>query len=192
MQATLAESTRQLLNAYRPEERAQEACRARMQRRLEHPGSAFDRRCFAQGHFTASALVLTPSYDAILLVKHGKLERWLQPGGHVEAQDADPVRAALREVREEAGIADLALLADGIFDLDIHRVPARGTEPTHEHFDLRFLLVPCVPVDRAESRPDARWFALDALGATSDKSVLRGVQRARRALANKKHDRTEG
>ena len=38
------------------------------------------------------------------LVWHPRLECWIPPGGHVEA-DEDPAEAAVREVREEAGLA---------------------------------------------------------------------------------------
>jgi 8-oxo-dGTP pyrophosphatase MutT (NUDIX family) len=54
-------------------------------------------------HFTASAIVLDDTGQRVLLVHHNKLQRWLYPGGHVDANE-DPAQAALREVREETGI----------------------------------------------------------------------------------------
>jgi 8-oxo-dGTP pyrophosphatase MutT (NUDIX family) len=113
----------------------------RMMRHLRSHTGPFSRNSFDPGHFTASAWVLHPRREAILLIHHDKLDRWLQPGGHLEAADADPVAAARREVLEETGIpaAGLDPATGDLFDLDIHTIPSRGPEPQHLHFDLRFL-----------------------------------------------------
>ncbi len=101
----------------------------------------FSRQQYAPGHFTASGFVLPPERDAFLLVWHVKIRAWLQPGGHIEAGDAGPLAAARREVAEETGVAGLEAAGDGLFDVDVHRFPARGGDPEHLHFDLRFLFV---------------------------------------------------
>ena len=93
-----------------------------------------------QSHLTASCWVLNPARDAVLLLHHRKLDRWLQPGGHIEEEDSSWLNAALREAREETGIESFILLQDSIFDFDIHTIPARDNIPEHEHFDARFLL----------------------------------------------------
>lgn len=90
------------------------------------------------GHLTASAWVLDASGTRVLLMHHRKLNRWLQPGGHADG-DPDLQAVARREVEEETGLADLSLSESGIFDLDIHRIPARGDFAEHDHFDVRFL-----------------------------------------------------
>ncbi len=58
-----------------------------------------------RAHFTASALVVDPSRARTALVHHRKLGIWVQPGGHLDADDASYEAAALREVREETGLA---------------------------------------------------------------------------------------
>ena len=107
---------------------------------LESPGDPFARDRFDPGHFTASAFVLAPDTDDLLMIRHARLERWLQPGGHVDPGDADLTAAARREVREETGLEDLSAVPglDAPLDLDVHAIPARSDQPRHLHLDVRF------------------------------------------------------
>lgn len=159
----------------------------RMLALLEASDDPFCRESYVPGHFTASAFVLAPSSEELLLIYHGKLERWLQPGGHVEPDDADVLASARREVLEEVGLdaAQLQLAQPGIFDVDVHVIPARRDAPAHEHFDVRFLF-------RARTRDfaasdevrGAAWTPLDALATTdTDESVRRA---ARKLLAGRR------
>ncbi len=112
-----------------------------------------------RSHLTASCWVLSPDLDAILLLHHRKLSRWLQPGGHIEKEDHSWVAAATREAREETGIRSFKLLQESIFDFDIHSIPARGNQPQHEHFDARFLLqAETSQLTLSEASNQLRWF----------------------------------
>jgi 8-oxo-dGTP pyrophosphatase MutT (NUDIX family) len=71
------------------------------------------------GHLTASALIVHPDLNRVLLCLHGRINRWVQVGGHCEPQDKTLLEAALREAREESGIDDLLAHPTPI-DLDIH------------------------------------------------------------------------
>lgn len=94
----------------------------------------------ADAHFTASAIVVSPDDSAVALLHHRKLDRLLQPGGHFEEEDCgNPLVAAIRETREELGIA-AAPVTQRLLDVDVHEIPARGDVATHLHLDLRFLL----------------------------------------------------
>ena len=99
----------------------------------------FWQRSTLEGHLTGSAWVLSADGKAALLLHHTKLDRWLQPGGHADEADDSLAHTARREAMEECGLTDLILLTPGIFDLDVHAIPARGQEPAHLHYDLRFL-----------------------------------------------------
>lgn len=98
-------------------------------------------RSHREGHITGSAWLLNPRGNAALLTLHRKLGRWLQPGGHADG-DPDPLRVTLREAAEESGITGIQHLSPDIFDVDIHRIPARpqAGEPEHLHYDIRFVL----------------------------------------------------
>ena len=95
-------------------------------------------RSHAEGHFTGSAWLVSADGERVLLTHHRKLGRWLQLGGHADG-DADLSRVALREAEEESGLADLAVEAEP-FDLDCHWIPARGSEPGHWHYDVRYVV----------------------------------------------------
>jgi 8-oxo-dGTP pyrophosphatase MutT (NUDIX family) len=163
----------ELLDAYRPHSTGQSAYAERMFELLATTSWPFAREQFEPGHFTASALVVTPRRDAVLLIHHPTLSLWLQPGGHIDPSDPSPVAAATREVLEETGLA--VHIDDALFDVDVHDLPARGAAPAHLHFDLRFLaLVDGTPQPRSPESIDARWLSIaDAAALTTDTSVQR-------------------
>lgn len=95
-------------------------------------------RSLQEGHITASAWVLNAACNAVLLIHHRALDKWFQPGGHVEPEDHSILSAARRELAEECGIQDASLFKEGLFDLDIHLIPAKAGFPEHLHYDFRF------------------------------------------------------
>lgn len=176
------EPLRRLLEALVPADAVEAAHRDALVALSHAPGDPFARDHWDPGHFTASAFVLAPDADEVLLIHHGKLHRWLQPGGHVDPDDADVIAAALREVAEEAGLVDVDVVGDGLFDVDVHAIPARKADPEHGHFDVRVLLRARTRAFTAGSdAKDAKWVALDGVTAEeSDESVLRAVRKIRR------------
>jgi 8-oxo-dGTP pyrophosphatase MutT (NUDIX family) len=96
-----------------------------------------ERSC-VPGHLTGSGWLVDRTGRRVLLTHHRKLNKWLQLGGHADG-DGDLARVALREAEEESGLGDLAV-EPAIFDLDRHMIPARGNEPAHWHYDVRFVV----------------------------------------------------
>lgn len=139
----------------------------------------FSRGQFDPGHFTASALVVSPASRLVLLIAHPTLGLWLQPGGHIEANDPSPREAAHREVLEETGLS--ASIEPLLFDVDVHEIPARKADPSHRHFDLRFLaLVGGAPAPASAEGLESRWLpAAEAARLTTDASVRRMLDKAR-------------
>jgi hypothetical protein len=65
----------------------------------------------------------------------------------------------------------------------VHRIPARGAEPAHEHHDLRFLFKADTEMDFvvSEESHDLAWVRLDELARyTEERSVLRLAEKFRR------------
>jgi 8-oxo-dGTP pyrophosphatase MutT (NUDIX family) len=105
---------------------------------LERSPAPFSRDQFTPGHITASGLVLAPDGVSILLVHHRRLDRWLQPGGHVELEDATVADSARREVIEETGAVLAPEAPSRLIGVDVHGIPPKGSEPYHLHHDLLF------------------------------------------------------
>lgn len=178
-------SLQPLLEAHEPLDATEAEHKRRMLALLAASETPFSRSHLVPGHFTASAFVLSPDARSLLLILHGKLGLWLQPGGHIDPDDADVFAAARREVAEETGLVDVEA-EPGLLDLDVHPIPPnpKKGEGPHEHFDVRILLRSrTLDVAPGSDAKDARWVPIDAVeDAGTDDSVLRAVRRVRMRL----------
>ena len=159
-----------LLVAHVPADTEEAAHLDRMQRfarELDDPLS----REQPDAHFTASALVVDPSRSRTFLIRHRKLGRWLQPGGHVESEDETLLDAALREAREETGFAVRPAREEPL-DVDVHEFPARDGRPAHLHLDVRFLLV-ADGTSMTAPAEEGEWFDRSAALSIADEAGLR-------------------
>lgn len=128
-------------------------------------------------HFTASVWILSSGHPKkMLLVHHKKLNKWLQPGGHVDSHE-NPVETAVREVLEETGL-DISFLLDQIEIVDkdgsflplpkflmIQTIPEHEDQPKHFHLDIQYV----VEIDEQKLKPsehesqDTGWFTKEEI-----------------------------
>lgn len=118
--------------------------------------------------FTASVYIVHEG--KVLLHLHKKLNKWLQPGGHIEL-DEDPNQAAIREAKEETGF-DVELIGHPrLPELKGHPtdlVPPRflNRHPfneTHEHIDCSYFGRVIGGALQPEDGVEMRWFTKEEI-----------------------------
>lgn len=175
---------RERVLAHAPADAAETAHRDHMLRWLAGDTDPFDRHTYVPGHATGSALIVEPTGARFVLIFHGKLHRWLQPGGHPAPGETNPAEIAVREAREETGLVLDAARAR-LIDLDVHEIPARKDQPAHFHFDFRYLFVTAhAAIHPADDVTEARWVRRDEMEPLQlDPGLLRMIDKALRILS---------
>ena len=127
-------------------------------------------------HFTSTTYLINLNFTRTLFIYHKKLNSWLPPGGHVEANES-PEEAARREVKEEVGVDHQRYILnsnhgklDGRTEYMMlpHRLILERIEEDHFHMDFIFYAV----LEESDfSSPEGlimRWFAPEEIqGETS-------------------------
>jgi len=140
-------------------------------------------RSLTQGHVTGSAWVVDRSKTKVLLTHHKKLNRWLQLGGHADG-NSDMLSVAIREVEEESGLEAVAPGSEEIFDVDIHLIPERGSEPEHYHYDIRYVVenIGSDAYTVSDESNDLKWIPIETLSHLTDEESMHRMARKWRAV----------
>ena len=151
------------LRAYRPWNQQEARDRDEMVRRLAS-GEALYTRDNPSAHLTASAWVVRPGRDRVLMAHHNLYRSWAWLGGHADG-DRDLLFTAVREVREESGLIRVRPVSEDIFSLEILSVAGHEKNgayvSSHLHLNVTYLLEadPAEPVRcRAGENSRVGWF----------------------------------
>lgn len=118
-------------------------------------------------HMSASAWVVNPQRDKVLMAYHNIYDSWSWLGGHADGQE-DLLSVALREVKEESGVSHVRPVTEKIFSIEILTVDGHEKKgeyvSSHLHLNVTYLL------EAAEEEPlkiksdensGVAWFGLE-------------------------------
>ncbi|MBQ9250662.1 MAG: NUDIX hydrolase [Oscillospiraceae bacterium] len=167
-------TAREAIAAYQPWNEQEERDQAVILDFLDRYPDAFLRSNLL-AHMTASAWVVNPRRNKVLLVYHKLYDSWSWTGGHADGE-TDLLAVALREVREETGVQKVRPVSPEIYSLEVLTVDGHEKHgayvPSHLHMNVTYLL----EADESESlriceaeNSGVRWFGLEeALDASTE------------------------
>ena len=130
------------IKKYRPCNEQEQRDKAVILAFLENNEDAFLRSNLL-AHMTASSWIVNPERTKTLMVYHNIYDSWSWTGGHADGE-TDLLSVALREAREETGIAHVRPVSPEIFSLEVLTVDGhekRGEYvPSHLHLNVTYLL----------------------------------------------------
>lgn len=137
---------KELLEAYE-DKLGQDEDLVDMHRQLKEGREITNRKNF-EGHITSSAIVLNTSMEKVLLIYHNTLQRYQQPGWHID-DDIHPWLNALKELQEETSLAEAELHSfhreNNFVPIAIHKhtIPEnpKREEAKHYHYDAWYVFV---------------------------------------------------
>ena len=130
-------------------------------------------------HMTASAWVVNPNKDRVLMAYHNLYNSWAWLGGHADGEE-NLLEVALREVREESGVHNVRLVTEEIFSVEVLTVDGhvkRGSYvSSHLHLNVTYLLEADDRENlhsKADENSAVGWFGLDEAVAASTEPWFR-------------------
>jgi len=127
--------------------------------------------------FAASVYIIKK--QKVLMIFHRKFNKWLAPGGHLDANESPP-EAALREVYEETGL-NIEFISQENVSINrwnaksiprpylclLEEIPAFGDQPAHQHIDFIYIAKPAGGSELPNfiEIADMRWFSLEEIEA---------------------------
>lgn len=134
-------------------------------------------------HMTSSGLIFNDELDKILMVHHNIYNTWSWTGGHADGE-SDLLKVAVKEAKEETGVADINVLDEDIITLDILPVVPhvkRGKFVSgHLHFCISYALLADENSStraKLDENSGVKWIKIDELEKYSNEPYLIGVYR---------------
>ena len=169
------------LTAYQPQDGQEAADRAMMLEYARRFPETILTRENPIAHFTASGFVVNADASRVLMAHHNLYRVWAWTGGHADGE-ADLLSVALREAREETGVAHIRPLTPALASVDILPVWGhwkRGSYVcSHQHLNFSYLLVadeadPLRPCEGENSR--VGWLPADTLTQLTNEWEMDGI-----------------
>lgn len=126
-------------------------------------------------HFTASAWVVNKEHTKVLMAYHNLYDSWAWLGGHADGEK-DLLKVAIKEVKEESGLAEVTPVSEDIYSIEILTVNGHMKKgkyvSSHLHLNATYLLEADenLPIhNKPDENKQVGWFPLeDAIKASSE------------------------
>lgn len=151
------------IGEYEPANEQETEDKALMLSWLEHNDDAFSREN-AIAHVTVSGWVVNKDRSKVLMVYHNIYDSWSWLGGHADGE-TDLLSVAVKEVKEESGLAEVHPVSEDIMSLEVLTVDGHEKKgryvSSHLHMNVTFLLEAdseSVLSIKADENSDVAWF----------------------------------
>ena len=132
-------------------------------------------------HFTASSWIVNQERTKVLMIYHNIYHSWSWTGGHADGE-ADLLGVAIREAREETGLAKVEPISDTIFSLEIITVDGHIKKgeyvSSHLHVNLTFLLEADERQElaiKADENSGVKWFDIREAVSVCSEECMKGI-----------------
>ena len=130
-------------------------------------------------HLTASAWVVSPDREQVVMVYHNLYKSWSWMGGHADG-DWDLLRVAKKEVTEECGLDELTVVSPDIFSLEVLCVDGHEKKgeylSSHLHLNVTYLFE-ADPTKPLRIKPDENsgvsWVAVEDVPQKTNEAWFR-------------------
>lgn len=117
--------------------------------------------------YCASAYTIDFKEKQILLMYNKKLNKWLQPGGHIEGFET-PIETAIRETFEETGI-NIKVIGPTFDGLNYEPIATeRYKNKVGDMIDIQYLAIPLNKELLNNEKNETKWFFIDELENIAD------------------------
>lgn len=117
--------------------------------------------------YCASAYTIDFEDNKVLLVYNKKLEKWLQPGGHIEGFET-PIETAIRETLEETGIK-IEIIGPTFDGKNYEPIAAeRYVNKVGDMIDIQYVAKPLTKTINSKEGKEVVWLAIESLEEKKD------------------------
>lgn len=112
--------------------------------------------------YCASAYTIDFKNKKILLMYNKKLNKWLQPGGHIEENET-PIETAIRETYEETGV-HIKIIGPTFNEIDYEPIATeRYINNVGDMIDIQYLAIPITKELYNNEKNIVKWQDIDNL-----------------------------
>ncbi len=117
--------------------------------------------------YCASAYTINFKNQIVLLMYNKKLNKWLQPGGHIEGKET-PIETAKRETLEETGI-QIEIVGPTFDNISYQPIATeRYVNKVGDMIDIQYLAIPVSNTLENIENNKIRWFSFEELEKAED------------------------